>query len=147
MVPAFLFPDSIACEDGHGAETSLGDSRGRSLLLTLGITRILEQESLDVSIWGSADGHAWQLLASFPRKFYCGIYSLMLDLSRRCEIRYLRAHWRMGRWGGGESKPLAGFYLSLCPNGSPAKLTSRAHSRRLRASVAEEAKIQVSGAA
>src|SRR6266849_7381519 len=124
MVPAFLFPDSIAREDGHGAETSLGDSRGRSLLLTLGITRIVEQESLDVSIWGSADGHAWQLLASFPRKFYCGIYSLILDLSRRCEIRYLRAHWRMGRWGGGESKPLAGFYL-----------------------IAEEAKMQVAGAA
>jgi len=147
MVPAFLFPDGIAREDGHGAETSLGDSRGRSLLLTLGITRIVEQESLDVSIWGSADGHAWQLLASFPRKFYCGIYSLMLDLSRRCEIRYLRAHWRMGRWGGGESKPLAGFYLSLRPNRSPTNLTSRARSRRLPASVTEEAKIHVSGAA
>jgi hypothetical protein len=51
------------------------------------------------------------------------------------------------RWGGGESKPLAGFYLSLCPNGSPANLPSRAHSRRLRAAVTEEAKIQVSGAA
>jgi hypothetical protein len=36
---------------------------------------------------------------------------LMLDLSRRLEIRYLRAHWRMSRWGGGDSKPLAGFYL------------------------------------
>ena len=114
MVPAFLFPDSIACEDGHGAETSLGDSRGRSLLLTLGITRIVEQESLDVSIWGSADGHAWQLLASFPRKFYCGIYSLMLDLSRRCEITLGKAMpsiarsaalLRSARAGAGRTRP------------------------------------------
>jgi len=111
MVPAFLFPEGIAREDGHGAETPLDDSRGRSLVLTLGITRVLEQESLDVSIWGSADGQAWQPLASFPQKFYCGTYSLMLDLSRRLEIRYLRAQWRMSRWGGGDSKPLAGFYL------------------------------------
>ena len=111
MVPAFLFPENIAREDGHGAEISIGDSRSRSLLLTLGITRILEQGSLDVSIWGSADGQTWQPLASFPQKFYCGTYSLMLDLSRRLEIRYLRAQWRMSRWGGGDSKPLAGFYL------------------------------------
>ena len=111
MVPAFLFPENIAREDGHGAEISLGDSRARSLLLTLGITRILEQGCLDVSIWGSADGQAWQPLASFPQKFYCGTYSLMLDLSRHLEIRYLRAQWRMSRWGGGDSKPLAGFYL------------------------------------
>src|SRR5579864_2995110 len=124
MVPAFLFPESIAREDGHGAEILLGDSRVRSLLLTLGITRILQQGTLDVSIWGSTDGQAWQPVASFPQKFYCGTYSLVVDLSRRLEIRYLRAHWRMGRWGGGDSKPLAGFYL-----------------------VAEEAKMQVAGAA
>ena len=111
MVPAFLFPEGIAREDGHGAEISLGESPARPLLLTLGITRILEQGSLDVSIWGSADGQAWQPLASFPQKFYCGTYSLMLDLSRRLEIRYLRAQWRMSRWGGGDSRPLAGFYL------------------------------------
>jgi hypothetical protein len=124
MVPAFLFPENIAREDGHGAEISLGESRAMSLLLTLGITRFLEQGSLDVSILGSADGQAWQPLASFPQKFYCGTYSLMLDLSRRGEIRHLRAHWRMSRWGGGDSKPLAGFYL-----------------------FAEEAKMQVAGAA
>jgi hypothetical protein len=111
MVPAFLFPENIAREDGHGAEISLGDSPARPLMLTLGITRILEEGSLDVSIWGSADGQAWQPLASFPQKFYCGTYSLMLDLSRHLEIRHLRAQWRMSRWGGGDSKPLAGFYL------------------------------------
>ncbi len=124
MVPAFLFPEAVAREDGHGAEISLGDSRERSLLLTLGITRMLEQASLDVSVWGSADGQAWQPLATFPQKFYCGTYSLMLDLSRCPEIRYLRAQWRTGRWGGGSSQSLSGFYL-----------------------FAERAKMQVAGAA
>jgi hypothetical protein len=124
MVPAFLLPDGIAREDGQGAEISLGESCGQSLLLTLSITRILEQASLDVSIWGSADGHIWQPLVSFPQKFYCGTYSLLLDLSRRREIRYLRAQWRTGRWGGRASKPLFGFRL-----------------------LAEQAKMQVAGAA
>jgi hypothetical protein len=111
MVPAFLLPDGIAREDGQGGAISLGESCGQLLLLTLSITRILEQANLDVSIWGSADGQVWQPMVSFPQKFYCGTYSLMLDLSRRREIRYLRAQWRTGRWGGEASKPLFGFHL------------------------------------
>jgi len=40
------------------------------LLLTLGITRIIEQESLDVSIWGSANNAEWgaKPLLSFSAK-------------------------------------------------------------------------------
>jgi hypothetical protein len=60
MVPAFLFPENITREDGCGAEIPLASDHGKPLLLTLGITRILEQESLDVSIWGSNDGNMWQ---------------------------------------------------------------------------------------
>jgi hypothetical protein len=37
---------------------------------------------------------------------------MLLDLSRWREIRYLRAEWRMSRWGSGEITPLFGFYLS-----------------------------------
>jgi len=75
------------------------------------LTRILEQENLDVSIWGSVDKANWQPVAAFPRKFYCGTYSMFLDLSRRPEIRYLRAQYKMGRWGRGGATPLFGFYL------------------------------------
>jgi len=41
-------------------------------LLTLAITNIIEQESLDVSIFGSADGATWdpKPVAAFPQKFY-----------------------------------------------------------------------------
>jgi len=104
-------PESVARQDGAGAEIALDAGRGKSLLLTLGITRIVEQESLDVSVWGSPDKENWQQLGAFPQKFYCGTYSLLLDLTRHPDVRYLRAHWKMNRWGRGEPAPLFGFYL------------------------------------
>jgi hypothetical protein len=79
----------------------------------LGITRIIEQESLDISVWGSADNADWgtKPLLSYPQKFYCGTYQVLLDLNDRPEVRYLRVQWKVGRWGRGASKPLFGFYV------------------------------------
>lgn len=112
MVPSFLIPEAVIREDGEGPEISLGSSP-RKLLLTLGITRIIEQESLDLSIWGSPDKVSWgsKPLASFPQKFYCGTYQLLLDLTERPEILHLRAKFKVNRWGHGEPKPLFGVYL------------------------------------
>ena len=83
------------------------------MILTLGITRIIEQESLDVSIWGSADGADWGVkpVASFPQKFYCGTYQLLVDLARHPEVKHLRAKWGVNRWGKGDPKPLFTLYL------------------------------------
>jgi hypothetical protein len=113
MLPVFLVPETTVGEEGHGPEVDLGPSRGKSLLLTLGITRIIEQESLDVSVWGSADQTSWgtKPLVSFPQKFYCGTYQIQLDLSPDPEIKYVRVHWKTSRWGRGEPNPLFGFYL------------------------------------
>ena len=107
-----LLPESVARQDGAGAVIALESDSGKPLLLTLGITRIVEQESLEISVWGSEDRETWRLLEMFPQKFYCGTYSLLLDLSRSPEVRYLRAQWAMNRWGGGETEPLFGFYLA-----------------------------------
>ncbi|MBN8733972.1 MAG: hypothetical protein J0L64_25775 [Acidobacteria bacterium] len=87
---------------------------GQVLLLTLGITRIIEQESLDVSIHGSEDGETWgtKPLLSFPQKFYCGTYAMVLDLSGEPGVKYIRAQYKMGRWGRGTPAPLFGFYLA-----------------------------------
>jgi hypothetical protein len=112
MLAEFLLPEIVARADGSSAAIALEGIRGKSLLLTLGITRILEQESLDVSIWGSADEENWRLIGAFPQKFYCGTYSLCLDLSHRPEIAFLQVQWRMGRWGCAEPEPLFGFYVS-----------------------------------
>jgi len=109
----FLVPEIVATEDGVGKEFALGTSCGKSLLLSLDISRIIEQQSLDISIWGSPDGEHWRQLATYPQKFYCGTYLLMLDLSSRPEIRFVRAQWRMHRWGVGEPAVLAGFRLSV----------------------------------
>jgi hypothetical protein len=113
MLPAFLLPETTVREAGTGPELSLGDVRGGVLILTLGITRIIEQESIDISIWGSADGEEWgaKPLRSFPQKFYCGTYQILLDLTDRPEVKYLRTRWQVNRWGKGDNKPLFTVYL------------------------------------
>jgi len=115
MLPQFLVPETTVREAGTGPETSLGAEQGGTLILTLGITRIIEQESLDVSIWGSADGSDWgsKPLVSFPQKFYCGTYQILVDLSDRPEVKYLRAKWQVNRWGKGDPKPLFTVYLFI----------------------------------
>ena len=112
MLPKVLLPETVARQDGTGAEMPVE----RSIVhLTLGITRVIAQESLEVSVWGSADGKHWRFLAAFPQKFHCGTYSLVLDMTGQPDVRYLRAQWRMGRWTPGSSHderaPLFGFYL------------------------------------
>jgi len=108
MLPQFLLPETVARENGTGAEMAC---ESRVIQLTLGITRIIAQESLEVSVWGSADGEQWRPLVTFPQKFYCGFYAINLDLSRHQDVRHLRAQWKMGRWLSGEQAPLFGFYL------------------------------------
>ena len=113
MLPNFLLPESVARSDGKGPEIDLGSKRGKLLVLTLGITRILEQESLEVSVWGSLDGESWGVrpLVTFPPKFYCGIYSILLNLVSRPDVRFVRVQWKMSRWSKREVTPMFGFYL------------------------------------
>lgn len=112
MLPAFLIPETTAQENGSGPvlEISTGS---RIVQLTLGINRIVEQESLDITIWGSADRNDFGKLplAAFPQKFYCGTYSILLDLTAHPEVRWLKAQWKMNRWGRGSLKPLFSFYI------------------------------------
>ena len=113
MLPEFLIPESTVRESGTGPEIHIGSHDGGTLDLTLGITRIIEQESIDISIWGSSDGVAWSSkpLVSFSQKFYCGNYKIELDLSEFPDAQYLRAKWQLNRWGKGDSKPLFTLYL------------------------------------
>jgi len=113
MLPSFILPEAVVREDGQGPGIGLDSSQGKLLLLTLGITRIIEQESLDVFVWGSPDNVNWgdKPLACLPQKFYCGTYQLVVDLTGQPEVQYLRASYKVNRWGHGTSKPLFGFYL------------------------------------
>ncbi|MBL0161438.1 MAG: hypothetical protein IPP47_30840 [Bryobacterales bacterium] len=113
MLPNFLLPDQVVRQNGSGPAIDLGEQAGGVLAVTLGVNRIIEQESLDVSIWGSVDGQVWsdKPIAAFPQKFYCGTYSLLVDLTDQPDVRYLRADWKMNRWGRGEPTPLFGLYV------------------------------------
>ena len=103
------------------AVTAKGDgqavdvSGGRVFLATLAITKIIEQESLDVAIFGSTDGAAWDAksLAAFRQEFYCGEYPLLLDLSAHPSVKFLRAHWEVARWGRGVEMPMFEFGVSM----------------------------------
>src|SRR5206468_3155961 len=113
MLPQFLLPETTVREAGASPDLQIADQAGGTLILTLGITRIIEQESIDVSIWGSADGTDWgtKPIATFPQKFYCGTYQILLDLSDRPDVKFIRAKWQVGRWGKGDPKPLFTVYL------------------------------------
>lgn len=111
MVPAFLLPENTIQEDGQGPEITLGTQKGKPLLLTLGINRVLEQESLEVYVLGSSGGQQWKPLAAFPPKSYCGTYHMTVDLSRHPDVTGLRAQWKMSRWDQRRQHPLFGFYL------------------------------------
>ena len=116
MVDAYLVPaKTVVTAKGDGAPVEVSGAANRVFLLTLTITRIVEQESLDVSVWGSADGQAWddKSLAVFPQKFYCGEHPLLVDLTGRPQVRFLRAHWEVNRWGRGSETPMFELQLAL----------------------------------
>ena len=111
---------TVVSAKGDSAGVDLGRANSRVFLLTLDITRIIEQESLEVSILGSADGATWDAkpVVTFPQKFYCGQYPLLLDLAQRTEVKVIRAHWEVARWGRGSETPMFEFGLKLkeCPS-------------------------------
>jgi hypothetical protein len=79
----------------------------------------LEQESVDLSIWGSADGQNWGTmpLLRMPQRFYRGETRQVLDLTFKPEIKFLRAKWELFRWGRVAPHPMfvLGFHLSEVP--------------------------------
>jgi hypothetical protein len=114
MIDIHVVPEATkVTAKGDGAPVDLIGRTNPVLLLTLAITGIVEQESLDVSIYGSANGETWteKPLAVFPQKFYRGEHPLLLDLSAHPEIKMLRAHWEVARWGRGEATPMFEFNL------------------------------------
>ena len=114
MLPEFLLTETTVREAGTGPVTALGENRGMTLVLTLGITRIIEQESIrSLSIWGSVDGTAWDAkpLLTFPQKFYCGTYQVVLDLANHPATEFIRVKWQLNRWGKGDPKPLFNIYV------------------------------------
>jgi len=99
--------------NGNGDSFDVSRSSTRTFLCVLIVTDQLEQESLDVSIYGSVDGATWtsKPLLKLPQQFYRGHAKMVLDLSLRPDIKFLRARWELNRWGRGA--PLAMFVAGL----------------------------------
>ena len=116
MMEAFLVPENtVVNAKGDGPALDVSRAEGRIFLLTLAITNIIEQESLDVSIFASADGATWdpKPVAAFAQKFYREEAPLLLDLAARPEVKFIRAHWEVGRWGRGTETPMFEFNVAL----------------------------------
>jgi hypothetical protein len=116
MLDSFLVPEkTVVNAKGDGPAVDVFGTGDRVFLLTLNITNIVEQEALDVSIHGSADGATWgaKPLLTFPQKFYRGQHPLLLDLTASREVKFIRAHWEVNRWGRGSETPMFEFYLTI----------------------------------
>jgi len=110
MLPNWFVEEITVRECGESVKIPIDEYLDQSLLLTLGITHAIEQESLDVDIYTSSDGKSWtdKPVVRFARKFYCGTYQMVLP---RSEARFLKAAWRVIRWGRIDSRPFFRFYV------------------------------------
>jgi hypothetical protein len=106
---------TVVSAKGDGAAVDVSAAANRVFLVTLAITNIIEQESLDVSIFGSPDGTTWDAksIAAFPQKFYDGDSPLLLDLTAHADVKFVRAHWECARWGRGTETPMFEFGVTL----------------------------------
>ena len=125
-----LIPENTRMEtNGEGAAFDISASASRTFLCRLTVTDQIEQESLDVSIWGSPDGETWakKPLLRLPQQFYRGTTKLILDLSLRPEIKFIRARWELFRWGRVSPIPMfvAGLDLEEIPPMSRETPTAR----------------------
>jgi hypothetical protein len=105
--------------NGEGEPRDISASQTRTFLCSMDITGQLEQESVDISIWGSADGQDWGKfpLLKMPQRFYRGETRQVLDVSMQSKVRFIRAKWELTRWGRVAPHPVfvLGFHLSEVP--------------------------------
>ncbi len=111
LVPA----GTVVTAKGDGPAVDVTTTSTGVFLATLTITRIIEQESLDVSIYGSADGVTWDAksIAAFRQEFYAGETPLIVDFREHPNVKFVRAHWEVARWGRGTETPMFEFGVTL----------------------------------
>ena len=106
-------PGTRVEENGHGESVDIRASSTRTFFCIMLIHEQIEQESIDVSIWGSADGENWgtQPLLRLPQQFYRGETRAVLELTLVPEVNLIRAAWELNRWGRVAPAPM--FVLGL----------------------------------
>jgi len=111
---------TLVQENGHGQAAEIRASATRTFFCILAVSEQIEQESLDVSIWASADGENWGThpVLKLQQQFYRGETRAVLDLTLVPEVNFIRAGWELNRWG--RVAPLPMFVLGLNLNEIPA---------------------------
>lgn len=86
-----IVPEELFRGNGYSPAVALGELQGKSIQLTLSITRMMEEQTLEVLIWGSADGSQWmdRPLVTLPHRHYCGDYTYTVELSRHPVTLYV----------------------------------------------------------
>ena len=106
-------------ENGEGEKVDISASSTRTFFCIMVITDQIEQESIDVSIWGSADGQNWGAhpILKLPQRFYKGETRAVLELVLVPEVKFIRAHWELNRWGRVAPLPMfrVGLHLAEVP--------------------------------
>ncbi len=99
--------------NGEGSPVEV--TPGTSFLCSMVIEAMIEQESLDISIWGSEDGANFLLrpLVKFPQRFYSGRTQVVLDLADFPGVKFLKARWEMLRWGRGSPQPMFRAHVTV----------------------------------
>ena len=100
-------------ENGQGEKVDITATSTRTFFCIMLITDQIEQESIDLSIWGSADGENWGThpILKLPQSFYRGETRAVLELVFRPEVKWIRAQGELNRWG--RVAPLPMFRLGL----------------------------------
>jgi len=127
MIDVFLVPENtVITAKGDSEPLDVSSAVNQAFLATLSVSKIVEQESIELTFFTSADGTAWAAkpLASLPQKFYVGEYPLLVDLSQANGAKFLRAHWEVARWGRGPVTP--NFEIALRVREIPADLLQEA---------------------
>ena len=108
MLDAFLISEkTVVTAKGDSDPLDVSAAVNRVFLLTLSIDEIVEQESIEITVFTSADGTTWEAkpIATLMQKFYVGEYPLLVDLSATTNLKFVRAHWDVNRWGRGSTSP------------------------------------------
>ncbi|MGA3054511.1 MAG: hypothetical protein ABSD63_09915 [Candidatus Korobacteraceae bacterium] len=108
MLDAFLVPEkTVVTAKGDSAVLDVSGAANSVFLVTLTIDEVIEQESIEINLFTSADGTTWEAkpAATLPQKFYVGEYPLLVNLTATANAKFVRVHWDVNRWGRGANTP------------------------------------------